>query len=211
MSWIRSTKKSASAADHASASEILACFRDQRDLFLQLALLITGNGATAEQSVANACEMVIRGHTPLRSHLTEWAKWVTVKAAISESRAAIRSCEPAYKDLHCSHGEHLLQGNAAEGESRRSFLFWIDPTIITAELDPLARSVLILRTVLKASILDCTLRLDLSSSTVLAANCRAMTWLRDAQLRGLPAGESAPSTQTSSAFARSHEDSCRSS
>ncbi len=211
MSWIRSTKKSAPGTDHASASEISACFRDQRDLFLRLALLITGNRATAEQSVADACEMAIRGHSPFRSRLMEWAKWVTVKAAISESRDAICSCEPAYKDLHCSHGEHLLPGNSDEGEQPGSFLFRIDPSIIISELDPLARSVLILRTVVKASILDCTLRLNLSSSTVLAANCRAMTWLRDAQLRGVPAGESATSTETSPAVGRSHEDLCRSS
>ena len=58
-----------------------------------------------------------------------------------------------------------------------SFLFVIDPGIIIAELDPLARSVLVLRTAIRASIPDCALRLNVSRSTVLAANCRAMTWL----------------------------------
>ncbi len=207
MSWNHSITKSAPGEDHASPSEIMACFRDQRDLLMRLAWMITGNTATAEQSVAHACEMAIHGHSPFRNWLTQWAKWVTVKAAISESHDAIRGCEPAYKDLRCSHGEHLLEGNGAEGERRRSFLFQIDPSVITAELDPLARSVLILRTVLKASILDCTLRLNVSSTTVLAANCRAMTWLRDAQLRGVPAGKSGTSTETSPALSGSHEDS----
>jgi hypothetical protein len=180
MSWFNGKRNSLNARDQASVSEILACFRDERDLLFRLALLITGDKATAEQSVVNACDMTVQGRSPFRDWLTEWAKSSTIMSAISKTVGAIRSCEPAYKDLDCLHSEHRVQRYDA---GHMSFFFGIDPSIIIAELDPLARSVLVLRTAIGASIQDCALRLNVSRRTVLAANCRAMTWLRDIQLR----------------------------
>jgi len=183
MSWFNAKRNSVNGCDQASVSEVLACFQDERDLLFRLALLITGDKATAEQSVVNACDMTVHGRSPFRDWLTEWAKSSTITSAISKTVGAIRSCEPVYKDLHCLHSEHRVQGYDA---GRMSFLFGIDPSIIIAELDPLARSVLVLRTAIRASIQDCALRLNVSRSTVLAANCRTMTWLRDIQLQRHP-------------------------
>jgi DNA-directed RNA polymerase specialized sigma24 family protein len=179
MLWFNAKRNSLTGRDKASVSEVVACFRDERDLLFRLAWLIAGDRATAEQSVVNACNMTVQGHSPFRDWLTEWAKSSTIMSAISKTLDAIRSCEPAYKDLRCLHPEHRAQGNDAE--RRMSFLFGIDPSITIAELDPLARSVLVLRTATRASIQDCALRLNVSRSTVLAANCRAMTWIRDRQ------------------------------
>ena len=179
MSWSTTKRNSPTGRDQASVSEVEACFRDERDLLFRPAWLIAGDRATAEQSVVNACNMTVQGHSPFRDWMTEWAKSSTIISAISKTLDAIRSCEPAYKDLRCLHPEHRAQDNDAE--RCMSFLFGIDPGIIIAELDPLARSVLVLRTAIRASIQDCALRLNVSRSTMLAANCRAVTWLRDRQ------------------------------
>jgi len=81
--------------------------------------------------------------------------------------------------LNCTHSEHLLNGNHSKLRQFRNLLLHIDPEIVIGELDPLARAVAILRTTGRASILDCILQLRLSLDTVLAANCRAMTWFAE--------------------------------
>jgi len=182
MSWFHARTNGAESRDHASVSEVLACFRDERDLMFRLALLIVGDATTAEQCVVNACETTVQGRSPFRDWLTEWAKSATIMSAISKAANTIRCCEPAYANLYCMHSEHLSQRSNAECERDMSFVFGIDPSALIAELDPLARAVLVLRTAIRASIQDCALRLNVSRSTVLTANCRAMTWLHNRRL-----------------------------
>ena|ERR1700722_6603992 len=181
MYLLSAKRKSPTGRDQASVSEVEACFRDERDLLFRLAWLVAGDKAIAEQSVVNACNITVQGHSPFRDWLTEWAKSSTIMSAISKTLDAIRSCEQAYKDLRCPHSEHRGQYN--DVERCMSFLVGFDPSIIIAEIDPLARAVLVLRTATRASIQDCALRLNVSRSIVLAANCRAMTWLHDKQLQ----------------------------
>ncbi len=204
MSWFHTNTKGSEGRDHALVSEVLACFRDERALLLRLALLITGDAATAEQCVVNACETTVQGHSPFRDWLTEWAKSATIMSAISKAANAIRGCASAYEDRRCPHSEHLSQGNDAERERDIRFVCGTDPGIILAELDPLARAVLVLRTAIRASIQDCVLRLNVSRTAVLAANCRAMTWLRDLQSRRSPGSQHSPSAETRSDADHSH-------
>jgi hypothetical protein len=186
MSWSHSIKRKTPEVERASAPEILASFQTERELLLRLALLITGDSALAEESLVKARELAGRGPSPFRERLRDWAKWITVKAAIARTGDAISKCESAYKNSYCSHVEHLVQVSDEDSDQVCALLLRINPDNVIAELGPLARSVLILRKAVKASILDCTLRLNVSSQTVVAANCRAMTWLRDAQTRGAP-------------------------
>jgi hypothetical protein len=72
-----------------------------------------------------------------------------------------------------------LNGIGSKLRQSRDLLLHIDPEVVIRELDPLARAVAILRTIGRASILDCILRLRLSLETVLAANCRAMAWFAE--------------------------------
>jgi hypothetical protein len=51
MSWFHASTAAVDARNRASASEIVACFRDQRNLLLRLAFLITADETTAEQAV----------------------------------------------------------------------------------------------------------------------------------------------------------------
>ena len=164
-----------------STFEILARFEDEHETLARLAFVITGDIGAAERSISEARELVTNGAHPFpfREQLTQWVKWVTIKAAITNSLHEIARCELRYVNQNCRHSEHLLNGNNSKLREFRNFLLQIDPEIVIGELDPLARAVAILRTTARASILDCILRLKLSLDTVLAANCRAMTWFEE--------------------------------
>ena len=184
MSLMQSSRMREAREGRASTAEILACFKQEKERFLRLALMITGDPESAQQSFIKAREMALQGRNPLGERFTEWRKWLTIEAAISRSCDAISSCAPNYANLQCTHPEHLVQASDSKLQKHHSFLFRIDPSIVIASLDALSRAVLILRTTARASILDCMQRLDPSPNTVLAANCRAMSWVGHMQLRG---------------------------
>lgn len=177
MSWFHANTTGGDTRNHASAAEIEACFRDQRDLLDRLAFLITGDEAMAEQAVAQACEITLQGNSPFRDWLLAWAKVATISAATSLEGDAIRACEATYKDRRCAHVEHLSHGDAEERPARFDFILQMDTQQIIAELDPLCRAILVLRIAIRSSIQDCRLRLNVPRAAVLAANCHAMTWL----------------------------------
>ncbi len=181
MSRLHSTRKTAGMGRRVSTLEILTCFEDQQEALLQLALLIAGDMEVAERSVSSACEMAIHRANPLpfREQLTEWVTWVAIKAAISNTLYEIGPCELRYVNQTCNHSAHLLNGNDSKLQEFHNFLLHVDPETFITGLDALARAVAILRATVRASILDCTLRLNMSPDILLAANCRAMTWLAE--------------------------------
>ena len=177
MSWFHSSTTAGDARNHASAADIVACFRDQRDLLDRLAFLITADEAIAEQAVAQACETTLQGSSPSRIWLLEWAKAATLAAATSLHGDAIRMREAIYKDRGCPHVEHLSQFADAWRAASLALIVQMDAQKIIAELDPLCRAILVLRIAIRSSIRDCSLRLNVSRSAAVAANCLAMTWL----------------------------------
>jgi len=179
MSWFHSSPAPIDARNHAAPAEIVACFRDERHLLGKLAFLITGDQATAEQAIVAACEVTLRGNSPFHDWLFEWAKAATITSAISERAVAIRLCGAEYKARPCNHAEHLLQEDAEERAASLNRILRADGQRVIAELDPLCRAVLVLRVAIRSSIQDCVIRLNVSRAAVLAANCRAMTWLHD--------------------------------
>ena len=181
MSWFQTNMKFADDRNHASVSEIVACFRDHRLMLTRLALLVTGDEATANQSVVYARQLTVAGHSPFRDWLFEWAKAATITSAISHSAGVIRGCEATYKGRDCSHSEHLAQGDSAEREFNLKIILQTDPSIVIAELDALSRAMLVLRVAIRSSLQECVLRLNVSRVVVMAANCRAMTWLHELQ------------------------------
>ena len=182
MSWFHSSAPPVDARNHASPAEVVACFQDQRNVLGRLAFLITGDRATADQAVVQACEITLRGNSPFRDWLLEWAKAATIASAISNGTEAIRICEAAHKDRRCPHVEHLSQSDAEERAAVLDFVLGADAKTLIAELDPLCRAVLVLRVAIRSSIQDCALRLNVSRAAVLGANCHAMTWLHDSQV-----------------------------
>jgi DNA-directed RNA polymerase specialized sigma24 family protein len=183
MSWFHSSTAPVDARNHASPAEIVACFLDQRNVLGRLAFLITGDRATADQAVVQACEITLQGNSPFRNWLFEWAKTATIASAISHETEAIRICEAAYKDRRCPHVEHLSQGDAEERAASLDLILGTDAQTLLAELDPLCRAVLVLRVAIRSSIQDCALRLNVSRAAVLGANCHAMTWLHDGYVK----------------------------
>lgn len=177
MSWFHGSTKFAAAPHHASAAEIVACFGNQKHFLERLAFLITGDQTTAEQSVSDACQITLQGNSPFSDWLLEWAKAATVSAAISLRGGEIRTWEAMYTDQRCPHVEHLCQLDDDPRAARVDFILGMDAQKLIAELDPLSRAILILRNAIRCSIQDCSLRLNVSRAAVIAANCRAMTWL----------------------------------
>jgi len=183
MSWFHSSAAAVVARNYASPAEIVACFQDQRNVLSRLALLITGDQATADQAVVHACEITLQGNSPFRDWLLEWAKAAAIASAISHGTEAIRICEATYRDRRCPHVEHLSQGDAEERAASLDLILGTDAQTLIAELDPLCRAVLVLRVAIRSSIQDCALRLNVPCATVLAANCHAMTWLHDGHVK----------------------------
>ena len=179
MSWFHSSTAPVDARNHASPAEVVACFQDQGNVLGRLAFLITGDHATADQAVVQACEITLQGNSPFRDWLFEWAKAATIASAISHRAKAIRICEATYKDRRCPHLEHLSQGDVEERAATLDLILGADTKKLLTELDSLCRAVLILRVAIRSSIQDCALRLNVSRPAVLGANCHAMTWLHD--------------------------------
>ncbi len=188
MSWFHAYDNAASHG-HASHSEVLACFRREKDVLFRLAFLITGDHAAAEQSLQKACELTVKGHAPFREWLSQWARVATITTAISHSMAAIGECEATYKDQRCTHAEHCSQSDDAERELKLKAVVTSDPEVVISQLDALSRAVLVLRVATGSSIQDCVLRVNVSRPAVLAANCAAMTWLDDIQVKPMDSGQ----------------------
>ena len=186
MSWFHAGMNYVQDRGHASTVEVLECFLDGKPFLSQLAFLITGDQASADQSVVNACEMTVKGHSPFRDWLLEWAKAATITDAISKCAETIRDCAAGYKDQGCSHIEHTSQVDAEQRATQFTILLKTDTLKVVEELDALSRAVLLLRLAIRSSIQDCVLRLNVGRATVLAANCRAMTWLSELQSQPVP-------------------------
>ena len=182
MSWFHSSTAPVDARNHASPAEVVACFQDQTNVLGRLAFLITGDHATADQAVVQACEITLQGNSPFRDWLLEWAKAATIAAAILLQGDTIRVCESTYKDRRCPHVEHLSQGDAEERAASLDLILGADTERLLTELDSLCRAVLVLRVAIRSSIQDCALRLNVSRAAVLAANCHALLWLQKRQV-----------------------------
>jgi hypothetical protein len=185
MSWFHASMMAADDRNCASAAEIVACFQNEGSLLGKLAFLITGDQATADQSVVNAREITLRGNSPFREWLLEWAKIATITSAISQSLEAIRVCQALYKARPCTHVEHLRQVDAEERESTLNLIIQADVQKLIAALDPLCRAILVLRVAIRSSIQECVLRLNVSRAVLLGANCHTMTWLQEWRTKSL--------------------------
>jgi len=178
MSWFQSSTPEEYARNHASASDIVACFNAENALLGKLAFLITGDQRTADQALARACDTTLHRNTPFRDWLSEWVKTTTISSAIFQRAQAIRICEPHYMTRRCTHAGHLWQGDAEERATTLRQILEADTQRLIEELDPLCRAVMVLRVAVRSSIQDCALRLNVCRAAVLGANCHVMTWLQ---------------------------------
>ena len=183
MSWFHSSTAPVDARNHASPAEVVACFHDQRNVLGRLAFLITGDHATADQAVVQACEITLQGNSPFRDWLLEWAKMRPLPVRYHTERRRFASVKPRTRidDAHMSSTyRRAMMKNAPA--SLDLILGAVTQKLLT-ELDPLCRAVLVLRLAIRSSIQDCALRLNVSRAAVLGANCHAMTWLHDGHVK----------------------------
>jgi hypothetical protein len=185
MSWFGSSTVPVDGRSHASPAEVVTCFQNQKTVLSRLAFLITGNEVTADEAVVQACDITLHGNSPFRDWLFEWAKAATIANAVSRGMEAIRICETRYQDRRCSHVRHLWQGEAGERAALLDLILGADAEELLKGLDPLCRAVLVLRVAIRSSIQDCVLRLNVSRAAVLAANCHALTWLQERQMKAV--------------------------
>lgn len=166
----------------ASTSEREAVFHDLNDYLHWIALLITGDGTLARQSIVNATSVSTGGAGVFRDWLAQWAKFATAREAVRLIRDAIASSARHYDVSSNTHTEHgmLSEGelNVLSDEQIHS-LHDLNPTEVVTSLDPLARSLLVIRGVQRASISDCALLIDVPRRSVKDAYFHALEWLMD--------------------------------
>lgn len=174
MRWLHRNKQGTTAFDDrfATSAEIEGVFDVERDNLLWIAYTITGNKRLAEQSLVDA-----RGVQPIatgvfRDWLVPWAESATARVAATTSARSLREAAKKYADWSCDHPSHDIS------HEESSLLAQLSPEEIIDGLGPLARTILVLRGMQRASISDCTILLKVSRRAVLGAYCHALWWLR---------------------------------
>jgi|SRR5271165_6177062 len=159
---------------------------NEQNILFRLAYLITGDEVQAQDSIIAAYELAERGETPFREWLLEWAKCATVRSAIEARLAEIRECEDRYRTSDCERLRHRPQVMRPDLPAMTETILRLDTEMVIAELDSLARAILVLRGVLRASVRDCSIQLNVSSESVLAVERRIITWLTTVRKQQLP-------------------------
>ena len=161
------------------------CSNEDNILF-RLAYLITADEVQAEDSVIAAYDLAGQDKTSSRGWLLEWVKCATVKSAIQARLADVQECEHRYKSLDCKQLRHRPQVMKPDLPSMTESILHLDPEMVIAELDSLARAILVLCGILSASVRDCSLQLNVSGESVLAVQHRITTWLTTVSQKQLP-------------------------
>ena len=181
---VHSSTAAVDARNHASPAEIVACFQDQRNVLGRLAFLITGDQATADQAVVQACEITLQGNTALSAiGFSSGPRLRPLPVRYHTERRRFASAKPRTRLTMPTCRAHISQGDAEERASSLDLILEADTQKLLAELDPLCRAVLVLRVAIRSSIQDCALRLNVSRAAVLGANCHSMTWLHDGHVK----------------------------
>jgi hypothetical protein len=173
MEWFHSTarKQERPKGGLASTHEIQSAFDEQRECLYWIALLITGDEILADLAVVNASALSANHSSVFCDWLNGWATYATVRAAIREVHGLI-SASARY--LENSSSEH--PNGAVLSDEQIASLRLVDPRDIIIELDPLARSALVLRGIQHASIADSALLLGVPSRVVAIAYGQALLW-----------------------------------
>jgi hypothetical protein len=155
----------------ASSQEIQTAFTEQRDYLCWIALLVTGDKAVAEQAVVDGSKLSEFRSGVFRDWLFVWANHATMRTAVRAVRDLIFAAASRYAGASSDYAGYEV---LSDDEIRS--LRHVDPLPIIAELDPLARSALVLRGIQHDSIADCALLLDLPSRIVAVAYGHALRW-----------------------------------
>ena len=161
------------------------CSNEENILF-RLAYLITGDETQAQDSIIAAYDLAEHGETPFRDWLLEWAQCATARSAIEARLAEIRECEDRYKSSDRKPSTHRPQVLGPDLPAMTESILHMDPEMVVAALDSLARAVVVLRGVLGASVRDCSIQLNVSCKSVLTAQHRITKWLTTVRKKQRP-------------------------
>ena len=155
----------------ASSQEIQSAFTEQRDYLYWIALLITGDAGVAEQAVVDGRKLSAFRSGVFRDWLIVWANHATMRTAVRAVRDLISAAASRYAGASSEYSDY----DVLSDDEIRS-LRQVDPLDIIAELDPFARSALVLRGIQHDSIADCALLLDVPRRIVAGAYGHALRW-----------------------------------
>lgn len=163
----------------ATAAEMQSTFDTEHTNLEWIALVITGDPLLAQKSVVDASGLHRTSSSVFRDWLTRWAHSVTAREAARNVKELSATSVPRYSNWACAHIDHppLSAEDAA-------FVRKISPLEIAVNLDPLARSILVLRGIQSASFSDCSMLINASRRAVTGAYCHAVEWLHQYAFSG---------------------------
>jgi len=173
MKQLNSKKHCPSMGNNAviSHGEIETVFGSECDYLYWIALVITGESATSEELIRNTSLLLTSGVGVFRDRLVGRVRSVIARTAVRTVHRIISSSASSHATASCNHLEHKVLSD----EEIRS-LYQVNPREVTTELDPLSRSVLVLRGMQRASISDCTLLLAVPRRYIINAYSAATQW-----------------------------------
>lgn len=151
----------------ASSCEMETVFKD----VYWIALLITGEAAVANESILCASQLSASAGGVFCDRLIRRVRSVTARSAVRTARRLISTSASNYAAASPERSGFKVLSD----EEIRS-LYQVNPREVTTELDPLSRSVLVLRGMQRASISDCELLLAVPRRYIINAYCHAMLW-----------------------------------
>jgi hypothetical protein len=174
MRWLHQNKKGMTAlvGRFATSGEIEGVFDVEREKLRWIAYAITGNKQLAERSLVDARGVQPTATGVFRDWLVQWAESATARVAATNIGESLREAAKKYAYWGCDHPSHDIS------QEESSLLAQLSPEEIVDGLDPLARTILVLRGMQRASISNCTILLNVSRRAVLGAYCHALWWLR---------------------------------
>ncbi len=155
----------------ATDAEMRQAFEMEHETLRWVSLVITGDTSKAEKAIVDATGLQKTSGGVFRDWLARWAHSATARVAVVNVRDSIIADASKYFTCSCSHMDHELLSDAQSVALRK-----LDPQEIVANLDFLARAVLVLRGIQRASISDCSMLLGVPRSSITSAYCHALRW-----------------------------------
>jgi hypothetical protein len=137
---------------YATLEEVSCYFREHHELLFRMAHAITGKEEEAKECVTSACKGTTGRQSVFLSWVGNWVQFAVVRRAIQAIKDEIAKASETQPCEFCEYSR------LSEAEIR--VLRAIDPVGMSTDLDPLARSVLLLQSLRNTNVYDCVVVLD---------------------------------------------------
>jgi len=173
MGWLHRNKQGTTALDDpfTTSAEIEGVFDVEREDLGWIAYAISGNKQHAEESLVDAKKTAAYWDWFLRDWLVHWAESATARVAATNTGESLRE---AAKKCRLE----LRSPRSRYSREKSSQLAQLGAEEIVDALDPVARTILVLRGMRRAAISDRAILLNASRRAALGAYCHALWWLR---------------------------------